>query len=255
MRKGLALLLILCMAICFGACKKEETATVPAEETMVTVYLLTERVCGEEKTVYSYNENGDRILAVDYWGQAESGRTEYEHTYNEKGYVTKTVYFYDGQRINCPYIEYAYDGNGNKISEADFTGNGDADGRYEYTYNTDGSLAQRIQYDSQGEEFSRHVFTYDESGKLTQADLSESVYLQYEYDEAGRLLQEAYCYADTAYSFNRYIYNSQGELVKVSIISETGEEELLSYTKMSVSRVRANQLAARTGTPDVVIMK
>lgn len=254
MRKGLAILLILCMVGCFGACKKETAGTAEPDE-LVTVYLLAERVYGEEKTVYTYNENGDRILEVDYWGQAENGRTEYEHTYNEMGYVTKTVYFYDGQKISCPYIEYAYDANGNKTSEARFTSAGEADGSYAYTYNTDGALALRIQYDSQGEEISRHALTYDGNGKLSQVDVSGGIYMEYEYDEDGRLIQESYCYDGMAYAYARYVYNSQGDLEKVSVLSETGEETVLTYTKLSLSPVRANQLAAKTGTPDVVIMK
>jgi len=248
MRKGLAVLLAAVMLLSFSACR-EETKPAATEDRLVTVYLLTERVCGEEKAVYTYNEFGEKTRAIEYWGEKENDSTTYEYTYDESGRVTKKIYYYAGQTVNPSWVEYTYDAQGNRTAWVE------AYERADYIYDSNGNVTELVKYDSQGKETSRRQYIYDENGKLTQVVYRQGHYWIYAYDESGKLILITAYYEDIAYGQTEFVYDSQGNLVKAVAASEGSAEETLTYTKLQISWSRAKYLALDPGVPDVVIIE
>lgn len=249
MRKGLAVLLAAVVLLCLGGCKNDNYEVIHiTEEPVVTVYLLTERVCGEEKTVYTYNENGEKTLVIEYWGEKENERMEYAYTYNELGRVSEMVYFYGGQKDNPTRTVYTYDEQGRCIEQVS-----EGEESRMYLYDAAGELSQSVRYDSNGAELSRIGYFYDDKGNLLKVSYGEYHYKEYTYDSSGKLVRETAYYEEMVYFRTEFEYNSQGELTKAVRTGEDGTQETLTYQKVQITRSWAKNLALDSGIPNVII--
>lgn len=203
-RKWVACLLICAAMLGLAACKANNAAPVEEGEKL-TVYLLSETICGNSKTVYSYDANGNIVQQIDYWGEAIDWHIEYtidntgnrvsavagdgtgdeylyEYQYDSAGNMLEEIVYLDS--IMVAYTSYTYDENGNKIL-AESSGI-----RTEYAYNDQGVLILEVEF-REDEESARLEYEYNENGTLKKitrkAGIASSYTTDFIYDESGCL--------------------------------------------------------------------
>ncbi len=233
MKKIIAFLLLAAMIFTLCACKKSENSptepeatTAPEETVPEQVWLLTEKTVffpnGNPSTLITrgYNEKGDvveyEVVEYEFTGE-EYSRTRY--TYNEKGDVTEYTYTEMGEVQVFEKYTYVYDGD--KITEKARL---DADGaqvwRRTYSYNADNKPLQVLYYDSENVLATTTDYSYDESGALTLTleytplEMEISRY-EYRYNDAGKLLWEAYYESGVPVFSDEFTYDEKGNAVEV----------------------------------------
>jgi len=182
------------------------------------------------KTVYTYDNAGNNVLAIDYYSGVEYFRREYK--YDANGNMAEEIYDEDGS-----VFEYA-DGNLSKITYYHLNGfDWVVNSKEEYEYNTDGSIARIIYYnwDDGGNEWvkdSKDEYKYNPDGSLTSItycygsnytdDWFEVFMYKYEYDaNVNGKFKITYSYwdwdedewTDDDEEYEEYEYDSAGNLL------------------------------------------
>ncbi len=247
-KKWVACLLAATILLSLTACKSNTPSSEDNSEKL-TVYLMTETVCGNSKTVYAYDINGNILQQIDYWGEAIDWRIEYtcddngnrisavgsdgtgedyhyEYQYDSAGNMLEEIVSLDN--IMVSYTAFTYDENGNRILAES------SDVSKEYTYNEFGDLILVVESRNE-EESARMTYEYDENGTLTQivreAGIASSYSIDLEYDENGCLTKS--------------ITNWGGGTT----------EYTYKYTAVQITLERAKKLQSELGQLNVIIMK
>lgn len=211
---------------------------------------------GSIKTVYEYDEQGNRIL---YWRIEEPyGEQTARYEYEEQGNLINQLIYDNDNSVASSRYESEYDEQGNLI-------------RYEgYLISDWGDvsiLLEEYEYDDQGNRIEKrscrpdnhevtgwNKYEYDERGNLIKEticdypDFGVNAWSEYEYDEQGDLIKEAYYSYEYEYGGEfgndvigimydagakelrtEYGYDEQGNLVKEESYSDSGSYNRTEY--------------------------
>lgn len=199
MRKMIAMLLVMVLAVSLTACTQAKTET---------IYVQTQslRTIGDNeiRMEYEYSENGTPVSIKTYFNdklyQSTTSRTS-------GGIQYLTITDADGNS-STQATENKYDDQGKLLQVS--TSIGGTEAAYtNYTYDTDGRLAGTVSVTAAA--VIDTTYTYDDSGNLTSV-LEKN-------QNAG------------TYSRTDYVYNESGDVIKESIFS--GEDTLDAYMEIS----------------------
>ena len=124
---------------------------------------LTENGGIESYTLYTYDESGNRIREDEFYGNGQKmGYSEY----NERGNVTKNVYYKEDGSYFFGY-SYEYDSSGNEIRQNRLTENGTVESYEIKSYDQNGNRVRTDSYDGNGQLKDYTVYEYDSSGFRT----------------------------------------------------------------------------------------
>lgn len=260
MKKFVAALLLLCMALGLAACGGLEKTE--------TVYVLTESlrtVYGTEiRSVYTYSESGRRLSAELYRGDtlysSTSIRTSngvtymtitdangnqttqsYEYTYDADGNAITYEASYNGSVYNR--VDYTYDDRGNMLSASSEVSTGTT--VTEYTYDENDLLLTMVSSCEETGDYSSYAYAYDEDGRVTleQTYDAEGVlqsYIEHVYtEENGSVTQTATYYNGDGTEDGQviaYVYDELGNLAEqiTTIDGEVAEVIVNTYEAMEV---------------------
>lgn len=259
--KKMRWLAILLAVMLLTACAKQDaapSATPQASEwetEMESAWLLTEKVSGDRKWVYEYNDQGDLICQTEYEDAVAKSWTEYTYdgrrptlaVYYIRGMEeNRTKYTYDGDTVRTvtydsedpiDWATYTVDANGRVIKELI--------GPYtiDYTYDEKGRLLERTSYDSESVvATSESSWEYDADGKL----LRHVVYYDekifglsvYRYDAQGKLVSVTYEEGGKPWSTTEYTYDEKGNLIQEVCIEDgsTDYQAVYAYTEDTVQK-------------------
>lgn len=168
---------------------------------------------------YSYDEKRNMVTYEEEYSSGESD--VYEYQYDVWGNITLTKSFEvdaSGNKKCDMQLEYSYDGLGNKICQKWLDGNGNlmasSDG-YAYVereYSPEGYVIKEEYYDENNKPCLYngafcHLMEYDYAGNVIKYTY---------YDENKSLLKEA----DGKYAYKIQEFNSQGKLIRQSLLNE-----------------------------------
>ncbi len=165
----------------------ETTDEDPAPKDTVTVCLMNQKVVGEVKTRYAYDQQGFLLAEKD-------DTTQTNYTYDDAGRLILKEKMQGEERLS--YQQWVYDEGGNLTEFA----------RYE---------GETLTY--------REAYTYDENGRATEKVLTQdgkTYDLWYRYDENG-VLQAVYEKANGDRVRATYTYDANGFLIEESWFSDT----------------------------------
>lgn len=169
-------------------------------------FVLKENGIQQNKTKYSYDDNGNKIKEDMYSRNgALVGSSVYE--YDEKGNNTLNVFYYNGEERQKSV--YTYDEKGNLIEDVYYEEGGEGS-REKYFYDEKGNQIEWLSY-FQGEFSGRYVYEYNGENQLI-----KEYYFEYENDTE-------------AYYTEEYIYNEKGLLVE-EIHRNRSDEKAQKYT-------------------------
>ena len=244
----LAAFMLLALASCGG---KEEADTTAAAQTGEITETESAAQTGEiTETESAAQTEPERDAEKDYAEAVrlyDSGDIEsaYKLLYTLKGYrdadeylatiavlPKKTVKTVTGEGFgyspeNGVYemtCEPSVDGAGRLVSikragKIQYTG--DVDETTNYTYDSEGRLLEKSTVDSSGEESAYRKFTYDGDGRLVREEYfptklpGSAGYDEYDYDEAGRVVERRYGGGHLGDQMNSYTYDDAGNCLTV----------------------------------------
>lgn len=154
-----------------------------------------------------YDENGNVVKKVSYWGGAISGWTEY--TFDDNGNQTSyREYNADSSVIWSAAWDTLFDENGRKTSVVGYNEDGSSYVKTEYVYDENGSLTLERGYNHNG--LTREI-TYRENGKKENCRFYNAPAIdQHLYDENGNLIaQQMHAKDGSLLTWYEYIYYDQ----------------------------------------------
>lgn len=193
-----------------------------------TDYVDVEQPDREEKTTYTYDDDGKIVTAVQINSAGKETQTRY--FYYPNGNVMMKMSISDSGNVNynfCPYNPkdgLAWSQAMSATGGMEYTSEKDADGRIVKVTITGADGTARVttlSYDAEGHltEVINHygeknTYEYDAQGRLVKSTRGSSVYV-YTYDDKGRLVKEE---STSPYSTNTTIreYNDAGMVIKLT---------------------------------------
>lgn len=219
MKKFVAVLVLLCMALCLTACEgTEKTQTIYVQtESLRTVYGV------EIRSVYTYSDTGRRLTTKLYRGDelysSTSIRTSngvtymtvtdasgnettqyFESTYDTDGNLITYEAYYEGSLYN--QVDYTYDEKGNMLTASSQVSTGTT--LTEYTYDENDLLVGVVSSCEETGTYSRYAYAYDENGWVT---------LEETYDVDGVLqsyIENVYAENESGITKTATYYNGDG---------------------------------------------
>lgn len=189
--------------------------------------------------IVSGSVNEDVLQSLDN-NKAQTDKSTKEVDEEEKIKLLDNLLF--RQYVECDdldleyYFEFEYDQNGRKIARKEYSQKGSMKNKIEYHYDEQGEIQQEIEYSLTGSVNSTIDYEYDSYGNLkkklitrTGGKIAERLY---QYDSAGKLIEEIYRDEDGAETTWIYLYEGD-KIVQVDIESD-GERETDNYYKYDV---------------------
>lgn len=166
---------------------------------------------GLVSSLYTYNALGQLT------SKTTSGISSLNYLYNKEGRLYKIESF--GQKNKEISNRYSYDRRGHIISAHALNGKS-----IERSYNIFGQVTRETIQDGEGK---YHLsFAYDRKGRLTHLTLPDLSQIVYIYDAAfGREVRRLSPQGELLYQHTYQTYNSQGKLLKESLIGYGGEKK------------------------------
>ena len=211
----------------------------------------TESGALSEKYVYE-NTGKKRSKQVIYLDEDEIGQTEY-YTYNDKGFLTKTIVEYmDGSKDT---INYSYDDNDNLLSIISIDEDGEQ-GQAEYwEYENNKHISYKKINDFGNLEF-EETWKYDDKGKViedSQFDAIEEVRSRktFEYNEDGNLVLElTFNHKGNLVSEESYKYDKQGRLILEQ--NESAKDTLITLHKFDENGNQIESAMKNLDTDEII---
>ncbi len=208
-------------------------------------------------TKTTYDKEGNPLLVVNYRANGDESSRLY-YTYNDKGqrieYRKEEAWKDDktGKISMRTFFKqrFTYNTRGDKRSEVGF--DGAANYRVMYNYLPNGKLADITKYDGDNSISERWTYSYDGKKQIIEVmptnrqpyrvekvfdnegrllsdkqigqDKQEMRRVEFTYDQAGRVATEAEFYGGKPRSFQRYRYDTNGQLLEVKQRRPDGQE-------------------------------
>lgn len=251
--KPIAFIFAIALTFTLASCSSEPNPTADKNDSgEKQIYLPYTSLHYSEncKYTYEYDEYGNEIKRIQENLNGERLAT-WSYEYDEdQNLIKRTVDTGDG----TPFVqlEQTYDDNGNLLEKREYTTNGETVFTYEYdspnrvisekkgetltetyTYEADGSY--KVQSASDPNEYS----LYNKDGQMTERHISETVKVIISYNGDG-ILTESATYSDNDISAKQvYQLDEHGNAIKVTLVSASGEETVLSEYEYKQYTVKA----------------
>ena len=186
---------------------------------------------------YYYDENGNLVREEEYDYDTDRYQTVVRYTtyeYDENGRCVHEC-SYDDDVVDT---YYEYDAAGNQVSKIYYT-NGNRSDEYHWEYDDHGSVIASYEYDNEPEYIVEYEYNDDgtvrsKTGHETKYG-HQSGYVEYAYDENGRLVREDVTSWGEYSGYWEYVYDDYGVLIEVHRYDEYGfendENRELYYTE------------------------
>lgn len=227
MKKLIALMLALVMAVSFTACGGSENGGSQQEEEKVKKNPVRSELYEESGTLlanisYVYDENGMRVSNSTAWVANTDVETD-TYTYDENGNVIKKVSTYSYSPDYEGVKNYYYDEDGKLIKE-DW---GSDDYGIKYEYDENGHLKTKLNFNA-GTETVTSTFTFDESTNTqVETEVWDDWTFTYttKYNADGEIEKWDYAVNGEVLRSHHYEYDTEGNLTKQGVSIESWKLE------------------------------
>jgi len=174
-------------------------------------YIISSKIKSIEKVSFDLTPKGKPV----------NGEKLSTQTYDQKGFLTKTIAYNDDGSILYKYT-YTYDKYGKKIKTIRYNLKGETINYYKYDYNDDGNKTKVYCYDMNGNLEEYYVYNYDGNRNLVEEKW---------YSSSGKEVYNVENDYDNGLKTKTSTYDENGNLIYKYVFRYDGQGNIIEETK------------------------